>query len=139
MRISDWSSDVCSSDLRRRQLPGRLCDDRGAADGRRAAGGPYRGTQAQPRRARPPARLRRRDDEDRQGAQSGHPARRFFRGKRGEGGAAVRRGDRKSVVEGKSVYVRVDLGGRRIINKQTNNHHLSMQTNTKPQQNKTKM
>src|SRR3546814_13464384 len=29
-------------------------------------------------------------------------------------------GDRKSVVEGKSVSVRVDLGGRRIITKKTN-------------------
>src|SRR3546814_12270208 len=28
------------------------------------------------------------------------------------------RGDRKSVVEGKSVSVRVDIGGRRLINKQ---------------------
>src|SRR3546814_21090592 len=102
-----------------------------------------------------------------------HPARRFFGGKRREGGAAVRRGtaprrrglrrqrpdggradrrtgprgrvgarrrdgrglrrhparaaseswtdddagDRKSVVSGKSVSVRVDLGGRRIIKK----------------------
>src|SRR3546814_12448629 len=31
--------------------------------------------------------------------------------------AGVRRGDRKSVVSGKSVSVRVDLGGRRIIKK----------------------
>src|SRR3546814_12567432 len=30
--------------------------------------------------------------------------------------------DRKSVVEGKSVAVRVDLGGRRIIKKQNNNN-----------------
>src|SRR3546814_16094866 len=28
-------------------------------------------------------------------------------------------GDRKSVVQGRSVYVRVDLGGRRIIEKKT--------------------
>src|SRR3546814_4495173 len=27
MRISDWSSDVCSSDLRRRDLIGTQCDD----------------------------------------------------------------------------------------------------------------
>src|SRR3546814_19512431 len=31
--------------------------------------------------------------------------------------------DRKSVVEGKSVSVRVDLGGRRIINKKTRVKH----------------
>src|SRR3546814_15596340 len=30
--------------------------------------------------------------------------------------------DRKSVVAGKSVAVRVDLGGRRIVKKQKNNH-----------------
>src|SRR3546814_4890542 len=33
MRISDWSSDVCSSDLRSRKAPGRA--DSGRADGRR--------------------------------------------------------------------------------------------------------
>src|SRR3546814_14261470 len=32
------------------------------------------------------------------------------------------RSDRKSVVLGKSVYVRVDLGGRRIIKKKNNQH-----------------
>src|SRR3546814_11294806 len=32
-----------------------------------------------------------------------------------------RSGDRKSVVSGKSVSVRVDLGGRRIIKKKTDN------------------
>src|SRR3546814_20622567 len=31
--------------------------------------------------------------------------------------------DRKSVVKGKSVSVRVDLGGRRIIKKKNNTHH----------------
>src|SRR3546814_18931654 len=34
-------------------------------------------------------------------------------------GARVASGDRKSVVSGTSVYVRVDLGGRRIIKKKT--------------------
>src|SRR3546814_19293184 len=39
-------------------------------------------------------------------------------GDTGEPGGADRpAGDRKSVVQGKSVSVRVDLGGRRIINK----------------------
>src|SRR3546814_13232258 len=82
MRISDWSSDVCSSDLRGR---GGL---------RRAlflyAVGP-RGRGAGARRGR--RRRARRDD-----------------------GPGLRK-DRKSVVEGKSVSVRVDLGGRRIIKK----------------------
>src|SRR3546814_11899330 len=38
-------------------------------------------------------------------------------GRRGAGAAGRRQGDRKSVVQGKSVSVRVDLGGRRIIKK----------------------
>src|SRR3546814_16734611 len=33
--------------------------------------------------------------------------------------------DRKSVVEGKSVSVRVDLGGRRIINKRNNRRDMT--------------
>src|SRR3546814_11035405 len=38
--------------------------------------------------------------------------------------------DRKSVVYGKSVSVRVDLGGRRIIKKNKNYHRYSSHTNT---------
>src|SRR3546814_3067389 len=76
MRISDWSSDVCSSDLRY-----------------------HRGTV---RRHLQMARLG-------QGRPClGHRHRLY-----GTGG----HGDRKSVVSGKSVSVRVDLGGRRIIKK----------------------
>src|SRR3546814_11365498 len=96
MRISDWSSDVCSSDL----LPGRH-RVRGSA-GRWRAG--------------------RLSGEDRlSGARDRRPV----------GGAVMDHpdvpddcrvhagpyGDRKSVAEGKSVSVRVDLGGRRIIKK----------------------
>src|SRR3546814_15004150 len=97
MRISDWSSDVCSSDLGgdlqdrhrvrtclgHRHRPCRFC--------RRCTGSVCCGT-----------------------SNSGRTCRRRGRGRR----------DRKSVVEGKSVSVRVDLGGRRIIKKKrvhTNN------------------
>src|SRR3546814_12312526 len=38
-------------------------------------------------------------------------------------GAAVAQIDRKSVVEGKSVYVRVDLGGRRRRTKKNRTHN----------------
>src|SRR3546814_1910978 len=84
MRISDWSSDVCSSDLAG-----------GAVDLPRA---PEPGDRAQLQRPVERARvdmvifdrIARHDHLDR---------------------------DRKSVVEGKSVSVRVDLGGRRIIKK----------------------
>src|SRR3546814_13406746 len=106
MRISDWSSDVCSSDLRQ--------------EGRDA--------QARCRLLQPCRQLR-------------HAARRPL-----HGGACRRAGpfrawslpsrrgcprccrpaDRKSVVEGKSVSVRVDLGGGRLIKKTTPTNLLTL-------------
>src|SRR3546814_12434125 len=97
MRISDWSSDVCSSDLADRLDPG-----------------PH---------ARPPAdvakrgmteqRVVRRDQQLGVGRLIEVPA------------VAVTLGleDRKSVVSGQSVSVRVDLGVRRIIKKNINNNY----------------
>src|SRR3546814_12138692 len=97
MRISDWSSDVCSSDLflhgadaggvRRGRLDLRMGAPDDAAGALAAADGRHRPPGAflpdlGPRRGRRHLR---------------HAAR-----------------DRKSVVEGKSVAVRVELGGRRI-------------------------
>src|SRR3546814_3895777 len=82
MRISDWSSDVCSSDL----------PDARTGEG---AGGTAAGVAAPAQR--PP------------GAGADRPGR----------AGADRRQERKSVVKGKSVSVRVDLGGRRIIKKKT--------------------
>src|SRR3546814_15830512 len=80
MRISDWSSDVCSSDLGR--------------------GGVVRaGDMA---------------------CSSASPRRRAVR---------APSADRKSVVQGKSVSVRVELGGRRIIKKKTNQHIIVMVQN----------
>src|SRR3546814_16196829 len=85
MRISDWSSDVCSSDLRR-------------------AGRPQYPRLSVARRARP-ARGHAAGARDLRHAQlAAEPGSRH-------------RADRKSVVEGKSVSVRVTLGGRRIIKK----------------------
>src|SRR3546814_15005196 len=87
MRISDWSSDVCSSDL--------------------AEAGARRGAAARDSRA-PEARLRRADRrlaEARPAADALPPA--------VEAGG----GDRKSDVSGKSVSGRVDPGGSRIIKK----------------------
>src|SRR3546814_17791649 len=85
MRISDWSSDVCSSDLSMRR-GGRsrrpICPAARGSCSRTPTG-------SRSRSILPDA------TGDRQS-----PAR-----------------DRKSVVEGKSVSVRVDLGGRRIIKK----------------------
>src|SRR3546814_10215829 len=79
MRISDWSSDVCSSDL----LPWR----RGLVTG----AGTHHGL-------------------DRQVVLVGELEIALVVG---------RNRDRKSVVSGKSVSVRVDLGGRRIIKKKS--------------------
>src|SRR3546814_16936438 len=89
MRISDWSSDVCSSDLRVRI---------------EVIGGRQWNVPRQARTANQfhglacPERLTPRHDMQMM--------------RRGQAPA-----DRKSVVEGKSVSVRVDLGGRRIIKK----------------------
>src|SRR3546814_17364916 len=100
MRISDWSSDVCSSDLAGLS-PGRAEGRGHAAAGARAH----------------------RDAAGRGGSADGAPRRRRV---------SVRRPDRKSVVEGKSVAVSVDLGGRRIIkNKNTTTKQKSTQHKTK--------
>src|SRR3546814_16468571 len=87
MRISDWSSDVCSSDLRLadalqdlHEVRRRIAAHGGVAD-----------------LAPPPRRL---------AVVVPVPA-----------GHLQPRVDRQSVVQGKSVAVRVDLGGRRLIQK----------------------
>src|SRR3546814_13797764 len=86
MRISDWSSDVCSSDLQlyRRspswvQLPQRL---RGSPTATRPTASPAIVAISLLSRS-------------------------------------IRPRDRKSVVQGQSVSVRVDIGGRRIIKQNT--------------------
>src|SRR3546814_17378189 len=84
MRISDWSSDVCSSDLHD-DLPTAL-----AHRGQVPCGGRRGGDQHRQRR-----RSRQREED--------------------------RPIDRKSVVSGQSVSVRVDLGGRRDIKTNTVN------------------
>src|SRR3546814_20964930 len=79
MRISDWSSDVCSSDLAHCPGIGNILSH-------------WNG------------------DGDGEGGRCAVLSRAVLRYSR-------KRRDRKSVVSGKSVSVRVDLGGRRIINK----------------------
>src|SRR3546814_11440751 len=112
MRISDWSSDVCSSDLarhrdaaqRRRQSLQSEFDLRGYvfAD---AASERLLSLAAQVARSELPVLIT------------------------GPNGA----GDRKSVVEGKSVSVRVDLGGRRLIKKKTRTNRDTSSNNTTKQ------
>src|SRR3546814_13097029 len=108
MRISDWSSDVCSSDLA-------------------GVRGLLRGLHGNPRNLfRPRDRPGRGSDaaRDTDGACANYHQHRFgaVDARRTTGADAVEpgrcdRADRKSVVSGKSVSVRVDLGGRRIIKK----------------------
>src|SRR3546814_19854042 len=105
MRISDWSSDVCSSDLKTQRLA-RLADA-AAFKGRDACLGGGQG--------------RTRVGDFRLGVGENTVAPRFRRLNFGPRGCDVAlvpiKEDRKSVVEGKRVSVGVDLGGRRIIRK----------------------
>src|SRR3546814_11074833 len=105
MRISDWSSDVCSSDLRGRD----------AAD-------PYNLLAADlileatlPMKCDPQRRDDGQQHERRHGQQ--HPCQ--YRDWPRQRTSRIKHGrrDRKSVGSGKSGSVRVDLGGRRIIQK----------------------
>src|SRR3546814_16720968 len=105
MRISDWSSDVCSSDLRlsfRWHNRGlccflRRCGRRGEAGNHRRRRDGRRSGWNEPGW----------DDQRGQSWYRSNPAKRY----------QLFLLDRKSVVSGKSVSVRLDLGGRRIIKK----------------------
>src|SRR3546814_20995198 len=104
MRISDWSSDVCSSDLSHPIPPAKYRDRvppirpvprasrQQCAEGARR---PLRPCLCPPRSRSPTA---------------------------GRAASALPpdQADRKSVVSGKSVAVRVDTGGRRLLNKKKN-------------------
>src|SRR3546814_20624485 len=94
LRISDWSSDVCSSDLQR-------------------------GAASSPREHRP-----RPGDGDRPGGidqrhRCVHVVLLVAPAQRDQAVEALHRPERKSVVSGKSVSVRLALGCRRILKKKT--------------------
>src|SRR3546814_14295049 len=122
MRISDWSSDVCSSDLRPAHRAGSHAPPDLHARARSAAAtAPERsrpvavavGARWRPARSAPPVAVRRRPPP-RASTPPPAPARAvrlagICPGERRHGAAA-----RKSVVYGKRVSVRVDLGGRRL-------------------------
>src|SRR3546814_12555454 len=122
MRISDWSSDVCSSDLQdhgmkdqheigQRQKPmrsieeavGNALDERDGDQRNHGIKGPLAQT------------LRRVAETGEQGLDRIACGR--LRATRRSFEPAPPHGDRKSVGSGKSVSVRVDLGGGRIIKK----------------------
>src|SRR3546814_14708146 len=97
MRMSDWSSDVCSSDL----IASACCAWR-LQPGSRHGGNRH--------------------------AQHADAIERIEKVAHNNLPMCE---DRKSVVSGKSVSVRVDLGGRRIINKQSKHTKTPTQTNQK--------
>src|SRR3546814_20866267 len=102
MRISDWSSDVCSSDLDARRSGGGVAADEFAPLRR----GHRHGGASQDRGV---------ERGDIVAAEHGAVDR---EGRAADGaGAGGLKADRKSVVEGKGVSVRVDIGGRRILKK----------------------
>src|SRR3546814_14300977 len=112
MRISDWSSDVCSSDLPAfPSAQGTGCTNSSAARqygvSSKLIGLTLRHAELGLQRIRPVRRqiLDLRDRRLQRATIFGCGARRRLRG------------DRKSVVEGKSVSVRGDLGGRGTIKK----------------------
>src|SRR3546814_10912823 len=98
MRISDWSSDVCSSDLPLSHRHRRCGRDK------QFLGGGFAAACHLPIMpdAISAAKLPRRQVLDLLASGSDHIDTRW-------------RGERKSDVEGKSVSVRVDLGGRRLV------------------------
>src|SRR3546814_18950490 len=104
MRLSDWSSDVCSSDLRHRSRRRGGTDEPGHDDA--VADNHFAAVQAAA--VRPRRRL---------GADDGQP-RQFVHD-------LSRNTERTSVVLGKSVSVSVDIGGRRIIKNTTYKYNKS--------------
>src|SRR3546814_13390000 len=117
MRISDWSSDVCSSDLERDDMGLPLACKRGERSMKRLAIYCGSATPGDPRYIELAREVGRTLAERGIGVVYGG-------GRLGLMGAiadsALDAGgevDRKSVLEGKRVSVRVDLGGRRTIKK----------------------
>src|SRR3546814_18533204 len=105
MRISNWSSDVCSSDLKAE-----------FEEAKRRAGGIEKWIEEQLKGTSVTEVLFGAETYDREWVR--HEIKRSY--ELGKGLLAidihsVKDPDRKSVVQGKSVAVRVDFGGRRII------------------------
>src|SRR3546814_20986528 len=114
MRISDWSSDVCSSDL----YADTVRRDVSLSGGPLHQHPPWLPALFQGRETLSSGPCARREDHRRDGALCDVRSRRGADHRTGRG-ACEPPGDRESVGWGKSVSVRVDLGGRRIIIKKT--------------------
>src|SRR3546814_13106307 len=126
MRISDWSSDVCSSDLSRSVLTPPLPEGAASWTGLRGAASALAIAQLAQQHSQLIVALA----ANEQHAYQLEAELRFFLGElplvhhptvkccRTTSSRRIRKSsDRKSVVSGKSVSVRVNPGGRRIINK----------------------
>src|SRR3546814_19047652 len=120
MRISDWSSDVCSSDLHptdgRAGSSGRRQERHAEVSLRRSRypGGAHRYGGARRRSLRRRADRARQSDDGRPGLPDAHLP----------GAAVAERADagkRKSVGWGKRGFVSLDLGGRLLIKKKNRN------------------
>src|SRR3546814_14000388 len=125
MRISDWSSDVCSSDLKVAVAGDRLFDQHlelrvGEEVAPRDVGRPL----AERHAARELGRIVGGGRQRRALVLGRHVDASGERRRRG-GGDQVTHGrvDRKSVGWGKGVAVRVELGGRRVIKKKKSRRH----------------
>src|SRR3546814_16870361 len=112
MRISDWSSDVCSSDLDGAGAFGRQLQ---TTRGRHRKPGRFGNDTAEAAMTKPLFEAAQErslvaslDVDDPVGVETGQRE-----GRREQVG--LRHDDRKSVVKGQSVSVRVDPGGRRLI------------------------
>src|SRR3546814_18363664 len=106
MRISDWSSDVCSSDLLR-MVSRHICACRSAPSTNPLIAAVIPMIVAAARMISVVVRL-------------AELSARVRRPKMLDGAIVGDVRDRKSVVKGKRVSVRVDLGGRRILKKNKN-------------------
>src|SRR3546814_14006877 len=122
MRISDWSSDVCSSDLIGIEVhSGRPRISAELPETGERFEGILPPVVAAPAFAirKPAVAVFTLDDYSGNGIMSRLQAA-VLRKAVADRANILIAGDRKSVVSGKSVSVRVDLGGRRIIKKKTN-------------------
>src|SRR3546814_21052411 len=111
MRISDWSSDVCSSDLFKQEYPTF------PKDAFLTSGAPvFNLTKLSERREAAPEIKHRMDYDPIEQKMVPNPRGRLLLYREIDPTMEYTI-DRKSVVKGKSVSVRVDLGGRRNIKK----------------------
>src|SRR3546814_13117206 len=111
MRISDWSSDVCSSDLRLGRLRRRRPAQRGGGEGRAAGGGAAGHLSVHPRAGRLP------EAHPESAGQLELPDRAGGGQPRPGAPLAARPGERKSGGQGKGGPVAEDMGWRRLLKK----------------------